>query len=212
MDILPENLASYIKMILQENTISSWRLQESKTITLSIRFTKSDTSCESTPIRSQYKPPSSLKRDFLRKQAYLTHKHEEGLQNDSGYVTEKKSQQEINSCAQEYHFGDHCPHPTQQPSSPLPVTMSDPLVSSEHVGTNTDYVQSDDKGSQINQETVTTASQISPDTQKKKIQTYVCTRSHGIQTNKQKQIQVGIQAQIENEKEDKETSIDRPCM
>ena len=73
MDMLPANLASLIKTILSENCITSWRIQDNQSLTLSIRFGNHIDSI-GTPISNRHfrsKPPITMQRDRDRKQVYF---------------------------------------------------------------------------------------------------------------------------------------------
>ena len=71
--MLPTNLASLIKTILSDNCITSWRIQDNQSLTLSIRF-GSHVDSTGTPIANRYfrsKPPSTIQRDRDRQQVYF---------------------------------------------------------------------------------------------------------------------------------------------
>ena len=68
-----------------DNTITSWRLNQSTSLTLSIRFGKGEVGMKETYYRS--KPPSSVKRDSMRRQIFLDTKRQE-ISCDHGYESE----------------------------------------------------------------------------------------------------------------------------
>ena len=78
MDILPYNLVNLLKNILAENVITSWRIQQSHSLTLSIRFDAdindeigSNMQIPFEEKRYRRKPPSCINRDMQRHKVFL---------------------------------------------------------------------------------------------------------------------------------------------
>ena len=76
MDILPTSLATLLKTILLENSITSWRIQHNQCLSLSIRFGSHVGSTETPLVNKHFrsKPPSAIQRDMNRQHVYYDSK------------------------------------------------------------------------------------------------------------------------------------------